>query len=113
MKKASELSAMDLLTNFKKHAAKLKNLETHEAAVINESMFRIIETEETPKKIEQYIANLELYIRWLMDNKRQEILAHWTIMFESPVFVKGKVKILQHSQWIFQNIVMFIKDIKL
>ena len=113
IKQLSQLSATDILLNFKKNAAKLKKAPAHETTVLNEAMFRIIETEEEPQKIKTYIDNLELYIRWLVDEKRQEVLAHWTTMYESKMFPKSRFKILSHSPYIFQNVVSFIKDIQI
>ena len=113
IKKMTQLNAMDILLNFKKHAAKLKKAQTHEITVLNEAMFRIIETEEAAEKIKKYIENLELFVRWLVDNKRQEELAHWTTMYESTLYPKSRFKILTHSQYIFQNVVAFIKDLQI
>ena len=113
VKKLSQLSAMDILTNFKKNTAKLKKAQAHETTVLNEAMFRIIETEEEEQKIKNYIENLELYVRWLVDEKRQEVLAHWTTMYEAATYSKSRFKILNHSQYIFNNVVSFIKDIEI
>ena len=113
VQKLSQLSAMDILLNFKKNISKLKKAQAHETTVLNEAMFRIIETEEEPQKIKKYIENLELYVRWLVDEKRQEVLAHWTTMYESATYPKSRFKILSNSQYIFQNVVSFIKDIQI
>ena len=113
VKNMSQLNAMDILLNFKKCMAKLKKVQVHETTVLNEAMFRIIEIEDEPEKIKKFIENLELYVRWLVDNKRQEALAHWTTMYESAMYPKTRFKILTHSQYIFQNVVSFIKDLKI
>ena len=112
-KKLSQISAMDVLTNFKKHAAKLKKSQAHETTVLNEAMFRIIETEDDEQKIKKYIENLEQYVKWLVDEKRHEVLAHWTTMYESSTYPKSRFKILSNSQYIFNNVVSFIKDIEI
>ena len=112
-KKLTQLSAKDILTNFKKNVAKLKKAQPHETTVLNEAMFRIIETEDEPDKIKKYIENLELYIRWLVDEKRNEVLAHWTTIYEAATYPKSRFKILNNSQYIFQNIVSFVKDIQI
>ena len=113
IKKMTQLNAMDILQNFKKQVAQLKKAQTHELTVLNEALFRIIETEETPEKIKKYIENVELYVQWLVDNKRQEELAHWTTMYESAMYSKSRFKILSHSQYIFQHVVSFIKDLQI
>ncbi|MCL2074569.1 MAG: AAA family ATPase [Marinilabiliaceae bacterium] len=113
LKQLSQISAIDILTNFKKNISKLKKAQAHETTLLNEAMFRIIETEEEPDKITKYIENLELYIQWLVEEKRNEVLAHWTTMYESNTYPKSRFKILNNSQYIFQNIVSFIKEIKI
>jgi hypothetical protein len=113
VKNMSQINAMDVLLSFKKQAAKLKKAQVHEITVLNEAMFRIIEIEDDPVKIKKYIENLEQYIQWLVAEKRQEALAHWTTLYESAMYPKTRFKILSHSQYIFQNIVSFIKDIQI
>jgi hypothetical protein len=106
------ISAKDVLTNFDKQKAKLEKTDIHELAALNETMFRAIETEDDGAIVQKYIANLESYIRWLSDTKRNEPMAHWTTLYDSAAYPKTKVAVLTHSPYIFTNIVQFIKDIK-
>jgi hypothetical protein len=76
-------------------------------------MFRIVETEENPEKVIQYVQNIELYIKWLRKNTKNELLAHWTTLYDSSTYPQTKVAILTHSPYVFTNIVEFIKEIKL
>jgi hypothetical protein len=102
-----------LLTAFAKNIALIEKLPVHEMAIVNESMFRTIETEDKPDTVKKYIANVELYVKWLRENKRNEALAHWTTLYDSSTYPKAKVAVLTYSPYIFQNIVGFINDIKL
>jgi hypothetical protein len=88
-------------------------MDAHELSALNESFFRIIEIEGDDEQVKQYITSLEAYIKWLSDEKRNEVLAHWTTLYESPLYPKTKVAILSNSPFIFQNIISFIDGIKL
>jgi hypothetical protein len=102
-----------LLTNFTKYKASIESQAIHELAIVNDGMFRTVETEENPDTVKKYISNMELYIKWLRETKRNEVLAHWTTLYDSATYPKTKVAVLTYSPFIFQNIVTFIKDIKL
>jgi hypothetical protein len=101
------------LEDFEAAREELERMGAHELTSLNESFFRIIEVEEDPARIRRYIANLEGYVRWLAEEQRNEVLAHWTTLYESPLYPKTKVAILGNSRFIFQNIVSFIEGIKL
>ena len=107
------LDVKQILLDFAKHQSKLEKLPIHELTVFNEGMFRIVETEENPEKVIQYVQNIELYIKWLRKNTKNELLAHWTTLYDSSTYPQTKVAILTHSPYIFTNIVEFIKEIKL
>jgi hypothetical protein len=113
LKNNAGIDVKKLLTAFDKNKNLIEKSPVHELAAINERMFRIIETEEKPETVKKYIGNLELYIKWLGDNKHNEALAHWTTLYESTTYPKTKVAILTHSPYIFTNIVDFIKNIQL
>jgi hypothetical protein len=102
-----------LLADFAAARDALESMGSHELTSLNESFFRIIEVEENDERVKLYIANLENYVRWLAEEKRNEVLAHWTTLYESSLYPKTKVAILVNSPFIFQNIVSFIEGIKL
>jgi hypothetical protein len=101
------------LEDFEAAREELERMGAHELTSLNESFFRIIEIEEDPARIKRHIANLEGYVKWLAEEKRNEVLAHWTTLYESPLYPKTKVAILGNSRFIFQNIISFIEGIKL
>ena len=107
------LNVKQILSDFAKHKSKLEKLPIHELTVFNEGMFRIVETEDEPEMAIKYVQNIELYIKWLQKNKKNEILAHWTTLYDAQTYPQTKVAILTHSPYIFKNIVQFIKDIQL
>jgi hypothetical protein len=102
-----------ILSDFEKHKAKLKKLPVHELTIFNESMFRMVETEEKPETVQKFVQNMELYIKWLRKETKNEVLAHWTTIFDSNAYTQTKVAILTYSPYIFTNIAGFIKDIEI
>jgi hypothetical protein len=56
---------------------------------------------------------MESYVKWLSEEKRNEVLAHWTSLYESSLYPKTKIAILSNSRFILQNIISFIEGIKL
>jgi midasin (ATPase involved in ribosome maturation) len=107
------LNVKQILSDFEKYKFKLENLPVHELAVFNDGMFRLVETEDKQDVVKKYIQNIELYIKWLRSNTKNETLAHWTTLYDSPTYPQTKVAILTHSPYIFTNIINFIKDIKI
>jgi hypothetical protein len=102
-----------ILSDFAKHKSKLGKLPIHELTLFNEGMFRLVETEDNPETVKKYVQNVELYIKWLREHSKNEVLAHWTTLYDSSTYPQTKVAVLTHSPYIFTNIVEFIKDIQL
>ncbi|MDR1248030.1 MAG: ATPase, partial [Treponema sp.] len=105
--------ARSFLADFEAAREELEAMPPHELTNLNESFFRIIEVEEDPAQLKRHIQNLEGYVRWLTEGKRNEVLAHWTTLYESSLYPKTKIAILSNSPFIFQNIIGFIEGIKL
>ena len=101
------------LEDFETAREELERMGPHELTSLNESFFRIIEVEGDEARLKRYIAGLEGYVKWLAEEKRNEVLAHWTTLYESSLYPKTKVAILSGSQFIFQHILGFIEGIKL
>jgi MoxR-like ATPase len=113
LKNRHNINAKIVLSGFAAVKKQIEKLDAHELTVLNEGTFRIIEVEEEETTLIRYINNLEHYIRWLKTSGKNEVLAHWTTLYESAAYPKAKVAILSHSNYIFQNIVEFIKELEL
>ncbi|MDR1895198.1 MAG: hypothetical protein LBR10_00215, partial [Prevotellaceae bacterium] len=107
------LNVKEIISNFAKHKTKLGKSPLHELSLLNDGMFRLVETEDDQEVVKKYVANIELYIKWLSETKRTEALAHWTTLYDSATYPKTKVAVLTYSPYIFQHIVEFINNIKL
>jgi hypothetical protein len=101
-----------VLRNFNKAKPALEKLPVHELSAVNEGLFRALELEQNEDTLKKYIANLELYIKWLQKTKRSEVLAHWTTLFDSSSYPQAKVAIMSNSHYIFDNMVNFIQNLK-
>ena len=113
LKQSYGINVKNLLTDFDKHKKELSKLEVHNFTIANEGMFRLLETEADNRKVEKYVQNIELYIKWLQKNERRETIAHWTTLYDSSTYPNAKVAVLTHSKYVFEHIVEFIRDIKL
>ena len=107
------LNVKQILSDFTKHKSKLEKLPIHELTVFNESMFRLVETEEQPETVKKYVQNIELYIKWLREKTKNEVIAHWTTLYDASTYPHTKVAVLSHSPYIFNNLVEFIKNIQI
>ncbi|MHC6201875.1 AAA family ATPase [Breznakiellaceae bacterium SP9] len=113
LRERAGISARELLTDFDAHKKALEKLEVHELSTLNESSLRLIELETAEAQQKVYVENLEGFIKWLRTHKRNEVLAHWTTLFDGNGYPKAKLAILKYSPYIYKNMVDFIKEIKL
>jgi hypothetical protein len=112
LKENSKINAKLILENFKKNRKLLEPLTPHELAILNEGAFRALELEESAEVIKSWMENLEMYIKWLFESERREVLAHWITQYESPLYPKTRMAVLQYSSCIYKTAVTFIENIK-
>ncbi len=80
--KTSLPSAKDILLNFKKNEKILKGLKLHELSIVNESLFRYLETGMSEEKDKEKVKkNLTAYLEMLEKDNRNEAFAHWSSLF--------------------------------
>lgn len=102
-----------LLSDFSKYKSKLDALTLHEFSMLNEALFRLLETEGNLGKLQKYIKSTEEYIRYLNDGNMNEALAHWISLYNSDAYPNSKAEILIQSPYLYDKIVEFIKNIDL
>jgi hypothetical protein len=112
LKEHGGINPQMVLLDFEKYRKELERLSLHELTPLNEGCFRLIELESDPDIVKHSVENLERYIKWLEEAKRNEALAHWTTLFDSTAYPKAKVAIMTYSPYIFQSMVSFIRAIK-
>ncbi len=107
------LTGKDLLLNFEKHKGKLKKLPLHELSLLNESIFRYLETElsQKPEEKETAAAALEAYIKLLLDGRKSEAFAHWISLYSGGNYPAATVFVLTKTPKLYKRINTFINDL--
>jgi hypothetical protein len=113
LKENPKINIKLILSNFTKNKKRLEPLSPHDLTVFNEGCFRMLETEENQEIMKSRIENLELYIKWLRETERREVFAHWITQYESALYPKAKVAVLQYSSYIYGTAVKFVNEINL
>jgi len=110
----SRLGAKAVLTDFEAHKKELASWAAHDLTSLNGGLFRAIEMEgKNEKKVKGYVENIAKYIDWLRECRLNEVIAHWTTLFESAAYPAAKVAVLKYSPATYQNIISFIQEIQL
>ena len=113
LSKARILSAKDvLLGSFEKCKAVLKKYKTHELAVLNDSLFRFIESESYKKSETIAVSkNLSEYFAHLEKQKVREAAAHFVNLFSSSAYPNAIVFIITKCPKLNESLTEFIKSI--
>ena len=81
------LSPTQLLLQFSKHRSKLKALEIHDFASLNEQVLLWLNAGHCPeKRADSARKNLLNYLQYLRKAKQQEAIAHFASLVQSPKF---------------------------
>lgn len=103
------ISAKTLLSGFKKNKTKVEKYQLHEISVLNESIFRYLETTQWTNEQKQKIAeNLQLYTDFLLESEKNEAFAHFISVYEKNSYPQAVVFLAQQTPVLFQKITDFI-----
>lgn len=106
------LSGGDILLNYKKHKEKLKKYQLHEIAIVNEDVFRFLETDESvADKIMTIAVNLTSYINDLQNANRNEEIAHFASFFENENYPKAVTFIVTNASEVYGKLIKFIESL--
>lgn len=107
------LSASSILTqNFKDLEETLKGYDTPTFAIINESLYRYIETQKFEADILKTVAkNLDLYFGLLILEMKQEAMGHFTNLFTSRVYPNAVMFIMANAPKLNERILKFVSAI--
>jgi len=108
------LSGKEILKNFKKILSILETYQLNQMALVNESIFRILELEgSNPEPDISLIRGLESYLSWLNYAEKSEVLAHWATIFESTAYPKSNLMVMRNmSPKHYDSITEFIRNLK-
>lgn len=111
--KVRYLTAKDILfDSFDKVKSALTRNKTHEFAALNESVFRLIESETYEKsEIKTVAKNLNAYFEYLETENLREVAAHFVNLFSSSAYPNTIVFIITNCPELNKKLTEFIKSI--
>lgn len=106
------LTGIEVLLNFEKHQATLAKYKLHQLAIVNEGIFRFLETGEIlDSQIPTLADNLRAYYKLLEQTKNKEAIAHFTSVFEKNAYPKAILFVLDHTPQLYDAIINFITNL--
>ncbi|MBQ0155358.1 MAG: AAA family ATPase [Bacteroidales bacterium] len=107
--KTSLPSAKDVLLNYKKFEKILKSLKLHELSIVNESLFRFMETGPIEAKDKEKVKkNLPLYLDMLEKDGKDEAFAHWTSLYSGGNYPNSMMMIVEEMPQLLGMIQEFV-----
>lgn len=113
LSKTNSISAAELLLNdFTKSVKVLGKYSTPEFAVLNDGVFRFIESEKYDFSKKSIVAdNLKKYFNYLETKNMRESQAHFANMFSSPQYPKTILFVLEECDELYTKVTEFVKSI--
>lgn len=106
------LTGIEVLLDFEKHQPTLSKYRLHQLAIVNEGIFRFLETGEIIDSQVPVIAqNLTRYYQMLEKDKNKEAIAHFTSVFEKNAYPKAILFVLDHTPHLYDAIISFISNL--
>lgn len=106
------ISGLEVLLNFEQNIKTLEKYRLHQLAIVNDSIFRFLETGDILESQNATIGNnLVAYICFLEKNKNQEALAHLASNFEKRDYQKAILFVLDHAPQVYDKVMNFISNL--
>ncbi len=106
------LTGIEVLLDFEKHQPTLSKYRLHQLAIVNEGIFRFLETGEIiDSQIPVIAKNLTNYYQMLERDKNKEAIAHFTSVFEKNAYPKAILFVLDHTPHLYDAIISFISNL--
>lgn len=106
------LAGSDVLLQWDKYRTKVHKLQLHELSMLNESMFRFLETGGDVDENRDVISSaLESYLKHLSSNKKNEAYAHWVSLFGSNDYPHAVLFIMTQKPAIYKDVMKFVKNL--
>ena len=106
------LTGIEVLLDFEKHQQTLSKYRLHQLAIVNEGIFRFLETGEIiDNQIPVIAKNLTNYYGMLEKTKNKEAIAHFTSIFEKNAYPKAILFVLDHTPQLYDSIINFISNL--
>lgn len=106
------LSGMEVLLNFSKYKTILSKYRLHQLAIVNDGIFRFLETGEIQKEQLPIVKDcLISYYTMLERAKNQEAIAHFASVFEKNAYPKAILFILDNTPKLYEKLMKFIANL--
>lgn len=104
------LTGAEVLQHFEEHESTLRKYLLHQLAMVNESIFRHLETTGSDAPAE-YALHLNQYYDLLATMEAKEAIAHLANLFESGSYPKTVLYISEKAPEVAQKLMMFIAEL--
>ena len=106
------LTGLEVLLHFDQHHKTLAKYKLHQLAIVNEGIFRFLETGEIlDSQITVLASNLASYYKMLEQTGNKEAIAHFASVFEKNAYPKAILFILDHTPQLYDAIIAFISNL--
>ncbi len=106
------LSGSEVLLQWDKYRTKVYKLQLHELSMLNESMFRFLETGNDVEENKDVISSaVESYLKHLASNKKNEAYAHWVSLFGSNDYPHAVLFFMTQKPTLYKDIMKFVKNL--
>lgn len=106
------LTGIEVLLHFEEHQQTLSKYRLHQLAIVNEGIFRFLETGEIiDSQIPTIGQNLTNYFQMLEKDENKEAIAHFTSEFEKNAYPKAILFVLDHTPHLYDSIINFISNL--
>ncbi len=106
------LSGVEVLNDFDRHKMVLKKYKLHQFAIVNDGIFRYLETGDmNPDQVTLVAKNLTAYYDLLKSTKNTEAIAHFANVFEKGSYQKAILFILDHTPDLYTKLMDFISSL--
>lgn len=99
-----------VLVDFAKVRGKLKSLQLHHFAVINEGIFRCLQLHDYEDSSTS-ADNLMAYTAWLLNNEKKEAFANFTNLITDSKYPKAVVFISTKTPELYKKVIEFIRNL--
>ena len=107
---SSVISAESVLKDFDRQKPMLEKYPVHDLAIVNESIFRCIESGKQGAE-DKASENLLKYMNWLVLSGKRESMAHFCSIFEGATYTKANLFMMSKASKCFKTITDFIKNL--
>ncbi len=106
------LTGIEVLLSFDKHLPTLGKYRLHQLAIVNDSIFRFLETGEIlDSQCDEIGKNLVRYVSFLEKSNNKEALAHLASRFEQTDYQRAVLFVLDHASEVYDKVMAFISNL--